>query len=126
MGKRFNIELKSKIGEKIREVRRLKGISQTELAEKVGLSYQQIQKYEKGKSSISVERLFQIAYALNVSIKTFFGEDYNKVAEGKEGYRSELFSEEEVLLIKHFRKIKGDKLRKALIEFLKELTEKEK
>ncbi len=125
MKKGFNIELKRKIGGKIREMRELRGLSQIELAERVGLSYQQIQKYEKGKSSISVERLFQIAYALNVSIQTFFEEDFNKVAEGDEEYRPELFSQEEILLIKLLRKIKGKKLKKVLIEFLKELTEKE-
>ena len=46
--------IEKQIGEKIRKIRKKQGISQMALAEKVGLSFQQIQKYEKGISKISV------------------------------------------------------------------------
>ena len=48
------------IGEQIRELRKERGMSQMRLAALVGVSYQQIQKYEKASGSISVERLHQI------------------------------------------------------------------
>lgn len=56
------------IGDQIRRLRRERGISQTELAEKLGISFQQIQKYENGKSKISVDRIFQIVEVLDIPL----------------------------------------------------------
>ena len=55
------------IGERIRELRKERGMSQMRLAALVGVSYQQIQKYEKASGSISVERLEQISKAFKIS-----------------------------------------------------------
>ena len=63
------------IGEKIRGLRKGGGLSQMKLADMVGVSYQQIQKYEKASGNISVERLEQIAKAFKVPIVTFFSAD---------------------------------------------------
>jgi transcriptional regulator with XRE-family HTH domain len=60
------------IGEKIRELRKEQGMSQMRLAALVGVSYQQIQKYEKASGSISVERLEQISKAFKITIREFF------------------------------------------------------
>ena len=60
------------IGENIRELRKERGMSQMRLAALVGVSYQQIQKYEKASGSISVERLEQLSKAFKISISTFF------------------------------------------------------
>jgi len=59
------------IGEQIRELRKERGMSQMRLAALVGVSYQQIQKYEKASGSISVERLEQISKAFKISIREF-------------------------------------------------------
>jgi transcriptional regulator with XRE-family HTH domain len=66
------------IGGKIRELRKTKGLSQMKLADMVGVSYQQIQKYEKASGNISVERLEQISKAFKVPITTFFNADVTK------------------------------------------------
>jgi transcriptional regulator with XRE-family HTH domain len=66
------------IGGKIRELRKSKGLSQMKLADMVGVSYQQIQKYEKASGNISVERLEQISKAFKVPITTFFNADTTK------------------------------------------------
>ena len=60
------------IGERIRELRKERGMSQMRLAALVGVSYQQIQKYEKASGSISVERLEQISKAFKFPIGEFF------------------------------------------------------
>ena len=60
------------IGEKIRELRKERGMSQMSLAALVGVSYQQIQKYEKASGSISVERLEQLSKAFKFPIREFF------------------------------------------------------
>jgi transcriptional regulator with XRE-family HTH domain len=58
-------------GELIREMRKAAGMSLMRLAEKIGVTYQQVQKYEKGISNLSLPRLFQIAEAFNISAYEF-------------------------------------------------------
>ncbi len=60
------------IGRRIRLRRTLLGLSQQTLAAEVGLSFQQVQKYEKGTNRLGASRLFQIAEALGVSVADFF------------------------------------------------------
>jgi transcriptional regulator with XRE-family HTH domain len=55
------------IGRRIREARHAGALSQTDLAERVGVTFQQVQKYEKGANRVSVGRLHRIAEALGVS-----------------------------------------------------------
>jgi transcriptional regulator with XRE-family HTH domain len=56
------------IGQRIRERRRALGLSQVALAEAVGLTFQQIQKYERGSNRISFSRLVEIAEALSCQL----------------------------------------------------------
>lgn len=60
------------IGRRLRERRMLLGLSQDELAQRIGLSFQQLQKYETGENRISAARLYRIAQVLDVSITWFF------------------------------------------------------
>ena len=60
------------VGARIRLLRKERGISQTALAEAVGLTFQQIQKYERGFNRVSASRLHQIAGALEVPLAIFF------------------------------------------------------
>jgi transcriptional regulator with XRE-family HTH domain len=62
----------TQIGARIRMRRMLVGISQTELGEKSGVTFQQIQKYEKGTNRVSVSRLHQIAQTLGVPVDFFY------------------------------------------------------
>jgi transcriptional regulator with XRE-family HTH domain len=61
-------------GKKLRAQRLMTNLSQQELAEAVGVSFQQIQKYEKGANRISAALLFQIAEALKVGVMYFYEE----------------------------------------------------
>ena len=60
------------VGERIRKRRTDLEISQPELAEQVGVTYQQLQKYENGKNRISAGRLYDIAKILKTSIAYFY------------------------------------------------------
>ncbi|MGB9365959.1 MAG: helix-turn-helix transcriptional regulator [Xanthobacteraceae bacterium] len=60
------------IGRKIRALRLERGLSQSGLAERIGLTFQQVQKYEKGANRVSAGRLQQIADVLNVPITFFY------------------------------------------------------
>ena len=60
------------VGDKIRVRRSLLGMSQQKLGEVLGLSFQQVQKYEKGANRVSASRLFEFAKILNVPASYFF------------------------------------------------------
>ena len=63
------------IGARMRERRQALGISQTDLGKTLGVSFQQIQKYESGRNRVSAGRLFDICKALNVSLSSMFERD---------------------------------------------------
>jgi transcriptional regulator with XRE-family HTH domain len=60
------------VGQKIRARRTLLGLNQTELADAAGISFQQIQKYEKGTNRVGAGRLQQFSEALGVPASYFF------------------------------------------------------
>lgn len=62
------------VGDAIRQKRLEKGLSQSALGEKVALTFQQIQKYEKGISRVSATKLVEIADALESDVRSFFHE----------------------------------------------------
>jgi transcriptional regulator with XRE-family HTH domain len=61
------------VGQRIRARRMAKGMSQTELGEMLGVTFQQVQKYEKGLNRVGAGRLVRVAEALDVPIPFFFG-----------------------------------------------------
>jgi len=60
------------VGKRIRHRRWMNGTTQQQLAEQVGIKFQQIQKYETGMNRVSASRLWDIARALNVDVSFFF------------------------------------------------------
>ena len=86
------------VGKRIRHRRWIVGTTQQQLAEKVGIKFQQIQKYETGMNRVSASRLWDIATALGVEISFFFdgleGETPNESATGMPG---DLLSDREAL-----------------------------
>jgi transcriptional regulator with XRE-family HTH domain len=60
------------MGVRMRESRRARGMTQGRLAQLLGVSFQQIQKYEKGVNRVSAARLFEICEALDVSLASMF------------------------------------------------------
>ncbi len=62
----------SHVGQRLRIRRNMLGITQGDLGDKIGLTFQQIQKYERGANRISASRLFEISRALDVPITFFF------------------------------------------------------
>src|SRR5262249_49778161 len=63
------------VGERIRIQRLQSGLSQTSLAEKLGVTFQQVQKYEKGVNRVGAGRLTKIAKVLGVPVSSLFGAD---------------------------------------------------
>lgn len=77
------------VGSKLRERRTLLGISQNKLGDLIGVTFQQIQKYEKGSNRMGASRLYQIAKVLLIPVSYFF-----------EGYEE---AEGEIALVKKLR-----------------------
>ena len=60
------------VGQKLKQIRTLRRFSQTDVARKLDISFQQIQKYETGSNRVSASRLFELAQILDVSPSYFF------------------------------------------------------
>jgi transcriptional regulator with XRE-family HTH domain len=109
------------LGAKIRRLREQAGLSQSELGEKLGVSYQQIQKYERGVNRFSVETLVKLARALDVPAAGLLEGGEAKgasVNEARPEYAAPRGREERELL-KGFRDIADEKLRAALLALVK-------
>ncbi len=121
------------IGNKIKGIRKSLGISQMKLAEEVGVSFQQIQKYEKGINKISVEMIQQIARVLGMPVNIFFEDEKASVVSEPSGkYNSKrtltevtplTLNQEEITLIRLFRKVDNEKIRKGLLKQLNGVIE---
>ena len=125
------------IGEKIKQLRKERGYTQMDLADRINVSYQQVQKYEKNETQLSVQRLAAIARALEVPITLFLGEPrYGFIGTEEEPgtYRPKKtvpmqVTQEEATCLKLLRKVENKKVRDGFIKILKgtvELEAKEK
>jgi transcriptional regulator with XRE-family HTH domain len=65
-------EVDAHVGRRLRQRRIALGISQEQLGAELGLTFQQVQKYEKGQNRISAGRLYKIAHILSVSVEHFY------------------------------------------------------
>jgi transcriptional regulator with XRE-family HTH domain len=117
------------VGNRVRIRRMLIGMSQERLGDLLGLTFQQVQKYEKGVNRIGAGRLFEVSRILNVPID-FFYEGVNAAQPGAgeaEGAPVMEFvsSGEGLQLSLAFMKIKDTKVRKRVLDLVKSLAEEE-
>lgn len=101
------------VGRRMREARNFRKMSQEELGKKLGISFQQIQKYEKGTNRISASRLYEIAAVLKTSVDYFFeGCDDAIEAESAIPRRT-------IALAHQIESISSDKLRSQVLNLIK-------
>ena len=121
------------VGSRVRLRRMLLGMSQERLGDSMGLTFQQVQKYEKGVNRIGASRLFQISKILDVPVQFFFEEaphiDGNGGAvRGMAEADSETFileflnSREGLELNRAFVKIGDAKVRKSVVDLVRALS----
>lgn len=120
------------VGQRLRQRRTIAGISQEKLADMVGVTFQQIQKYENGANRISASRLFQFSTLLEVPVDFFF-DDSAKLSvvglsdtkqEGFDGPQGDVMQEKETLeLVRVYYSIKNPKVRKDFLKLLKSMAE---
>ncbi len=123
------------VGSRVRLRRMLLGMSQEKLGDHLGLTFQQVQKYEKGVNRIGASRLFDLSKTLGVPIDYFF-EDAPLpalgMAEDQEGYGEKsndnpvfdfLSTREGLELNKAFVKIGDPRVRRTIVELVRSLAD---
>ncbi|SOD95977.1 helix-turn-helix domain-containing protein [Caenispirillum bisanense] len=105
------------VGQRIRERRIMLGLSQQQMADMIGVTYQQAHKYERGINRISAGRLFEIAQVLNVPVSYFF--------EGLEDERGEDMGQRQRMcleLARNFSMINNERHQEALSQLARALA----
>jgi|UniRef100_A0A8J4M6F0 transcriptional regulator with XRE-family HTH domain len=126
------------VGARIRLRRTLLGMSQERLGDALGLTFQQVQKYERGANRVGASRLFDLARVLDVPISFFFDDmpeplatTYSSpaarralgFAEAQEGFGDDTMSRRETLeLVRAYYRITDPAVRKRVFELIKSLT----
>lgn len=126
------------VGGRVRLRRMLLGMSQEKLGEHLGLTFQQVQKYEKGANRIGASRLFELARILGVNVQFFF-EDLPGQSDahsngaaagfadsaGEDHFAEFLNTREGIELNRAFQRISDAKSRRAILELVRSLAENE-
>jgi transcriptional regulator with XRE-family HTH domain len=118
------------VGGRLRERRRELGWSQEKLAAAVGLTFQQVQKYERGANRIGASRLYEFSIALDVPVGYFF-ERLSREAVGETGlseraaraYVAEPRGRDTLELARIFRRISDVAVRRRLVELARAIAD---
>lgn len=124
------------VGTRVRLRRTLMGMSQEKLGEALGLTFQQVQKYERGVNRIGASRLFDLARVLDVPIGFFFDDMPDAMggngalrsrmggfAENQEGFEDDTLHKRETLeLVRAYYRITEPAVRKRVFDLIKSLA----
>ena len=121
------------VGSRVRMRRMMLGMSQEKLGDALGLTFQQVQKYEKGTNRIGASRLQQISNILQVPVSFFFegapnsGQPNSGFDEAPSpAYVSDFLATSDGLsLTKSFMKIKSSKLRRKIVDLVEQIAGEE-
>lgn len=119
------------VGKRVRMRRLMMKMSQEKLAHHLGLTFQQVQKYEKGVNRVSASRLREMSHALQVPVQFFFeGLPELKNASGKGAQEPPqkfvhdfLATSDGIALAKAFTRVKNSKLRRRIVQLVKEFAD---
>ena len=116
------------VGSRVRMRRMTIGLSQEEVAHALGLTFQQVQKYEKGTNRVSSSRLHQLARILEVPIPFFFDGAPQQSARSQDKAESPnyvndfLATDDGLTLTRAFMRIKSPKLRRSIVNLVEQLA----
>jgi len=116
------------VGSRIRMRRKILGLSQEKLGEKLGITFQQIQKYEKGTNRVGASRLQAMSGALDVPVSYFFPDaetsQHGGMQEEGAAFMMDFMSTSEGLeLSRAFTKIRNPKVRRKVLELVRAMAE---
>jgi transcriptional regulator with XRE-family HTH domain len=117
-------EADRRIGERLRASRVALGLSQEKLGEALGVTFQQVQKYEKGSNRMGAGRLQQAARVLGVPVAAFYddGPDDPTAGGAREGACFPELSTEEAALLSAYRRVGDAKLRKRIQQLVQAMA----
>lgn len=113
------------VGKRLRLRRKTLGLSQADLGRQVGVTFQQIQKYERGTNRMGASRLWEFAQALQIPINYFF-DSYRKEEDNTKHNFLEsnlLESREAQLLVCAYYEIPNQKLRKTIVSLIRAIAD---
>ena len=130
------------VGKEIKRQRIMRGMSQNQLANKLGITFQQVQKYEKGTNRIVISRLYQLASVLNVEVRDIMlklQEDLKNIScdnpitpphalrDNEEKFLpefndSKIDSKEVLMMVRAYTCIKNEKVRNIIYNLVKALS----
>jgi transcriptional regulator with XRE-family HTH domain len=110
------------VGARIRLLRKMRGLSQQSLAEAAGVTFQQIQKYERGTNRVSASMLVKIAHALNAPVAELFGEA-SAAASAMDEVAALLSQPGALELLRAYSRLPRGAPRAALVDFVRSLNE---
>lgn len=125
------------VGKRLRARRTILGLSQDEVGKAVGITFQQIQKYERGLNKIGSSRLYEFACLLGVGVAYFFEDFHNdnsagqaegnlSFAESKASFEYEKSDNKEVLsLVRSYYSITDPQVRKKMLSLIKSIAASE-
>ncbi|MFP3546963.1 helix-turn-helix transcriptional regulator [Rhizobium sp. SIMBA_035] len=118
------IAIDVEVGARIRNRRKILGISQSALGERLGITFQQIQKYEKGTTRVGASRLQGIANVLNTTPAALLGEDGGSIQKSPEleAVEKMIGTSEGAALNRAFARIADAGVRRSIIALLKALA----
>ena len=126
-------EMDVHVGQRLRVRRSLLGLSQEKLAEALGITFQQVQKYERGTNRVSAGRLFDLGNILEVPVSYFFeqfGQDQN-AAVGLSDNAQDAFEHDDIMnsketldLVRTYYSVQDPAARKDIIKFIKSMATK--
>ena len=115
------------IGSRLRMWRRTMGVDSYALAAKIGITYQQLQKYEKGLNRISAARLYVISQALNIPIDYFYRDaEAQAVGESGNDDRRHVLERGGTELLKCYIAIRDPDVRKAVLNLMRSIAADER
>jgi transcriptional regulator with XRE-family HTH domain len=132
MAKKAPNPIDKHVGSRVRMRRMMLGMSQEKLGDALGLTFQQVQKYEKGTNRIGASRLQQIAIILQVPVSFFFEGAPHVPGIGKSSGMSEapspayvsdfLATSDGLSLTKAFMRIKNSKLKRRIVDLVEQIA----
>jgi transcriptional regulator with XRE-family HTH domain len=131
MAKKAPNPIDKHVGSRVRMRRMMLNMSQEKLGDALGLTFQQVQKYEKGTNRIGASRLQQIAHILQVPVSFFFegapllpGQHSGGMSEAPSpAYVSDFLATSDGLsLTKAFMRIKNNKLRRRIVDLVEQIA----
>ena len=113
------------VGKRIRTQRLLRKMSQSELGKQLGITFQQIQKYESGVNRVGAGRLQSIAKIFELPVNVFFGED-NATQDASEATNEAVLNflntARAVKLVKDFARVKDPALQQAIVTLVEKIA----